>query len=406
MIGWFDASAGASGDMLLAATLDAGADEAAVHRAIAAVAPELVTVSQRRVQRAALNALKVDVEVAASQTSRGLADIISLIEAADLLTTVGEHARAVFSQLAEAEAAIHGVHSDDVHFHEVGALDAIADIVGTCAGVVDLGLDEIHCSPVAVGAGTVTSAHGLLSVPTPAVVQLLTGVPTFAGPAATELCTPTGAALLRHWVSQWGPQPAMTVQRVGDGAGTKDFDTHANVIRLLVGSRGSTSSIPRATASAEDEAVPPGELSQAVVYETNIDDLDPRLWPAIMQRLLDAGASDAWLTSIVMKKGRPAHTLSVLLRSDLSAAVRRVIFTETSAIGLRELRVDKHALERDFRPVEVRGQRITIKVARLNGEVVNVQPEYDDVLAAAEALHRPVKEVLADAVAAAAPLWR
>ncbi|MDQ3480399.1 MAG: LarC family nickel insertion protein, partial [Actinomycetota bacterium] len=152
--------------------------------------------------------------------------------------------------------------------------------------------------------------------------------------------------------------------------------------------------------------VPAGELPQAVVYETNVDDLDPRLWPAVLQHLLDAGASDAWLTPILMKKGRPAYILSVLSRSDLVAAVRRVIFTETSAIGLREQRVAKHALEREFVPVYVAGQRVAIKVARLDGVVVNVQPEYDDVLAAAAALNRPAKQVLAEAVAVAASLWR
>lgn len=414
MIGWFDASAGASGDMLLAATLDAGADEAKVSRAIASVAPDAVVMSRKQVRRAALTAAKVDIEVADSQTHRGLAHVLSLIQGADLPTAVAEHARAVFTLLGAAEAAVHGVAPDAVHFHEVGALDAIADIVGGCAGIVDLGLDEIHCSPVAVGAGTIKSAHGTLSVPTPAVVRLLTGIPTYAGPAATELCTPTGAALLSHWVSHWGPQPLMVVERIGSGAGAKDFDTHANVIRLLVGSpvppasAGRSAQRPAASpvVGTQIPEVPAGELSQAVVYETNIDDLDPRLWPAVLQRLLDAGASDAWLASIVMKKGRPAHTLSVLLRPDLGSAVRRVIFTETSAIGLREHQIGKHSLKREFVSLEVGGQPVAAKVARLDGAVVNVQPEYDDVLAAAEALQRPVKEVLADAVTAAAPLWQ
>ncbi len=412
MIGWIDAAAGASGDMLLAATLDAGADAAAVGRAIAAVAPEAVTTSSRRVQRGALAALKVDVEVTESDHHRGLAEVCALIAAAGLEREVAEHAIGVFTLLGEAEAAVHGVSTDEVHFHEVGALDAIADIVGVCAGLADLGLDEIHGSPIAVGAGHITTAHGRLSVPAPAVARLLTGIPTYAGPATSESCTPTGAALLSHWVSHWGPQPPMVVEGIGIGAGTKDFDSHANVVRLLVGSP-----VPLASAvlemstgnpivDAEPGEVPAGELPQAVVYETNVDDLDPRLWPAVLQHLLDAGASDAWLTPILMKKGRPAYILSVLSRSDLVAAVRRVIFTETSAIGLREQRVAKHALEREFVPVYVAGQRVAIKVARLDGVVVNVQPEYDDVLAAAAALNRPAKQVLAEAVAVAASLWR
>ena len=219
--------------------------------------------------------------------------------------------------------------SDDVHFHEVGALDSIADIVGVCAGMVRLGLDAVHCSPVAVGSGTVATSHGQLSVPPPAVVELLRGIPTYAGPAVAELCTPTGAALLAHWATSWGPQPPMLVDRVGTGAGGRDFSTHPNVVRILVGQPGTRRS------GVLRRMHPQGT---ATVLETNVDDLDPRLWPPILQRLLDAGASDAWLTPILMKKGRPAHTLSVLVARERAAEVREVIFAETSAIGLRQLR--------------------------------------------------------------------
>lgn len=392
MIGWIDASAGASGDMLLAAALGAGADHSAVEGAITAVAPEAVTMSSRRVQRAGLAALKVDIEVAASGHRRGLAEVCSLIEAAALPPMVARHAVAVFTLLAEAEAEVHDVSTDEVHFHEVGALDSIADIVGVCAAFVDLRLDVIHGSPIAVGGGHITTAHGTLSVPVPAVTRLLSGIPTYAGQVTTESCTPTGAALLSHWVSEWGPQPLMVVEHIGTGAGSKEFDAYANVTRLLVGH-------PAAATAAAG-------LPTALIYETNVDDLDPRLWPAVLQSLLDAGVSDVWLTPILMKKGRPAHTLSVLLRPDLGPAVRRIIFTETSAIGLREQQVAKQALEREFVGVDVGGQRVAVKVARLDGVVVNVQPEYDDVLTAAAALGRPAKEVLADAVASATSLWQ
>ncbi|MGI8888894.1 MAG: LarC family nickel insertion protein, partial [Nocardioidaceae bacterium] len=263
----------------------------------------------------------------------------------------------------------------------------------------------LHCSPVAVGSGGVQSVHGRLSVPPPAVARLLTGIPTYAGPAATELCTPTGAALLSHWVTSWGAQPSMSVQRVGTGAGSQDFDSHPNVVRLFVGPRAEAQAIGSLAEGQAARATPPGEVPAATVYETNVDDLDPRLWPAVLQRLLAAGASDAWLTPIFMKKGRPAYTLSVLLREDLGARIREVVFSETSAIGMREQRVTKHALEREFARVEVRGEAIAIKIARVDGTVVNVQPEYDDVLAAAAKLDRPVKAVLAEAAAAAASLW-
>jgi uncharacterized protein (TIGR00299 family) protein len=293
----------------------------------------------------------------------------------------------VFHLLAEAEAQVHGTTPEDVHFHEVGALDALADIVGVCAGLLTLDLAELHCGAVAVGSGSVDTAHGRLSVPVPAVVQLLFDTPTYGGPVPTEMCTPTGAALLRHWVTQWGPQPPMRVRQVGVGAGGRDVPHHPNVLRLLIGA---TESDTPAT---------------ALVLEANVDDLDPRAWPNVLRALMAAGASDAWLTPILMKKGRPAHTLSVLCRIDAAADVRTAIFTETSSIGLRELRVGKRALDRDFTTVHVDGQRVRVKVARAGDQVLNVQPEYDDVAAAAEALRRPVKAVLAQAIAACAFLW-
>ncbi len=374
--------------MLLGALLDAGADEDFMRRSIMAVAPERTTLSLVRVQRGTLWGNHALVEVSESNTRRGLRDVIGLITAAVLQPEVKRHAIEVFSRLGAAEAAVHGVSVNEVHFHEVGALDAIADIVGVCAGFVSLGLSELHCSPVAVGSGTVSTSHGEMSVPPPAVVNLLRGVPTYAGPTPTELCTPTGAALLAHWVTTWGSQPMMTVDQIGTGCGTKDFSSHANVIRMFIG-------VPHVAS-----------LSQAVLYETNVDDLDPRLWPEILQRLLDCGASDAWLTPILMKKGRPAYTLSVLLKAAAAADVRNVIFAETSAIGLRELYVGKHALDRQMEKVEVDGRSIAVKIALSEGRVVNVQPEYEDVVAAAKSLDRPMKSVMADAVAAAAEFWQ
>ncbi len=338
--------------------------------------------------RAGLAARRAIVTVADSTTHRGLSTVLAILHAGRIDAAVEGHAAAVFTRLAQAEASVHGSTVDDVHFHEVGALDAIADIVGVCAAFVELGLESLHCSAVAVGSGTVTTSHGELSVPPPAVVTLLLGAPTYAGPVASELCTPTGAALLAHWVTSWGPQPAMTVSSVGVGAGSKELAGRPNVLRLLVGE------------PAAAEAPAPGVL----VLETNIDDLDPRLWPGILTLLLARGASDAWLTPILMKKGRPAHTLAVLVRADRAADIRAVVFAETSAIGMREHVVSKHELDREFRSVTVDGRQIRVKLASSRGVVVNAQPEYDDVVAAAEALGRPAKSVLADAVAKAADL--
>ena len=299
------------------------------------------------------------------------------------------HAIEVFSRLGAAEAAVHGVRSTRCTSTRSGRSTRSPTSSGCAPASSTWAWPRSTARPSRSGRGTVKTGHGELSVPPPAVVNLLRGVPTYAGPAKTELCTPTGAALLAHWVTTWGNQPMMTVDQIGTGCGTKDFGTHANVVRIFIG-------VPHEASHG------PG----AVLYETNVDDLDPRLWPEILQRLLDCGASDAWLTPILMKKGRPAYTLSVLLKAAAAVDVRNVIFAETSAIGLREMYVGKHALDRQMEKVEVEGRSIAVKVAVDGGHVVNVQPEYEDVAAAAKALDRPVKSVMADAVAAAAEFWQ
>ena len=388
MIGWVDATAGASGDMLLGALLDAGVPLEVVATAVAAVAPEAVALAPEPATRGGLRATRCRVVAADSTTARSWADVRALLDAAALDPQVRDLARTAFSRLAAAEAAVHGTSADEVHFHEVGALDAIADVVGVCAGFVHLGLDEVVLSPVAVGSGRVGAAHGSLPVPVPAVVELLRGVPSAAGPGEQESCTPTGAALLTTLATSTGPQPPMAVERVGLGAGGRDPVSHPNVLRLLVGH----------PVAAADQ---PGS---AVVLEANVDDLDPRLWPGVLAALLEAGAADAWLTPILMKKGRPAHTLSVLVGPGSLAAVRRTVFEQTSTIGVREVGHTKTALDREERTLPVAGHQVRVKVARLEGRVVNVQPEYDDVAAAAAATGRPVKDVLAEAAAAAQAL--
>ena len=382
---WVDASSGASGDMLLGALLGAGAPLDTVQRAVDAVAPESTRLRTERVQRAGFAATRCHVEVPDSTHHRTWRDIQSLLTQADLDPDVRRDAEAVFERLAVAEAAVHGSDPLDVSFHEVGALDAIADVVGVCAGLHALGAESVVVSPIAVGSGHVKGAHGTLPVPPPAVAQLLLNVPSYAGPPgapAMELCTPTGAALLTTLATGWGPQPAMTATAVGVGAGGRDPEGHANVLRILVGEAATGSPAP-------------------LLIETNVDDLDPRVWPAVIAALLEAGASDAWLTPILMKKGRPAHTLSVLCAADRAEAVRTAIFAHTSTIGVREMPLGKHALDREMTEVEVGGHTVAVKLARHHGHVVNAQPEYDDVARAAAALGRPVADVLAEASAAA-----
>ncbi len=379
---WIDASSGASGDMLLGALVGAGVPVEVLQRAIDDVSPEPVALRVEDVRRAGLAATRVLVDVADSQHHRTWRDVRGMLAGHDL-------ALAAFERLAIAEAAVHGTTPDEVHFHEVGALDAIADIVGACAGFAHLGAASVTVSPIAVGSGSIESAHGTLPVPPPAVAELLRGVPTYAGSVPMELCTPTGAALLTTVATAWGPQPAMTVDTIGVGAGGRDPEGHANVVRLF---RGLETGL-RASSTTEETTDGP------LLLECNVDDLDPRVWPAVIAALLGAGASDAWLTPILMKKGRPAHTLSVLVDAARAADVRATIFRQTSTIGLREQPVAKHALERELTSVEVAGQTISVKLARHDGVVVNAQPEYDDVARAATELGRPVADVLAEAAA-------
>ena len=380
---WVDASAGASGDMLLGALIGAGVEVTLLQAAVDAIAPEPVTLRVERVDRRGFAATRCHVKVEDSERHRTWREIRERLLAADLDADVGALALRTFERLAAAEAAVHGADPMDVAFHEVGALDAIADVVGVCAGFVDIARrfpGDVTVSSVAVGTGTVRSAHGVLPVPPPAVAELLRGVPSHAGPGRSESCTPTGAALLTTLAQWWGPQPAMVVDRIGVGAGGRDPDTHANVLRLLVG-------VP-----IDDESDRP-----ALLIESNIDDLDPRVWPGVISALLDAGAGDAWLTPILMKKGRPAHMLSVLTSADHAESVRAAIWRHTSTIGVREIPLGKHALDREMVAVEVDGQGIDVKLARDGEEIVNAQPEWDDIARAAVALGRPANDVLAAA---------
>ncbi len=395
---WVDASGGASGDMLLGALHEAGVPAPVMADAAAAVAPVTVSLSHEvrrgfRVGRAA---------VTSSETHpphRTWADVRQLLDDARLDEAVRATAHRAFERLATAEGAVHGTSADDVHFHEVGAHDAIGDVVGVCAGFAWLGA-RVHVGPIALGGGTAHAGHGIISVPGPAVLALLTGsgAPAYGGPVDVELCTPTGAALLLTLADTFGPMPALTVDAVGLGAGSRELPDRLGALRLVVGTSPDTA--PSDTAPSDTAS------DTAVVMETNVDDLDPRVWPHVLAQLLDAGASDAWLTPILMKKGRPAHTLHVLCRDDpaVRATMRAVVLTHSTAIGLREHVVTKTALPRTETVVDVGGRAVRVKLACAGGRVVNAQPEHDDVAAAAAALGLPVKVALARAAAAAADL--
>jgi len=383
VIGWLDLAAGASGDMLLGALVDAGVPLAVLTDAVAGLPVEPVLLRTEQVTRHGLGATRVHVDAPPSTHHRTWADVRELLGGATLDDAVRERALAVFARLAAAEGRVHRVPADEVHFHEVGALDALADVVGVVAGFAHLGLAELHATSVALGSGTARGEHGVVPVPGPAVLELLTGVPVHAGPVPHECCTPTGAALVAELVDVWGPMPGMRPARVGSGAGGRDPAELPNAVRLVLG---------------EPVAAP----GTPVVLEANIDDLDPRLWPGVLDALFAAGASDAWLTPILMKKGRPAHTLAALCRPETVADVQRAVFAHTPTIGLRVSPVGKVALARSQDHVDVLGGRVGTKTARDDeGRVLNVSVEFEDVAALARERGLPVKEVLRAATAAA-----
>ena len=387
-IGWLDLSAGASGDMLLGALVDAGVPLDVPAQAVAALPVEQIRLTTEQTSRHGLGATRVHVHAPPSSEHRTWASVRGLLTDAALPGPVRDGALAVFERLAVAEGRVHRVAPDDVHFHEVGALDALADVVGVVAGFEHLGLTRLTASPVALGSGSARGAHGVVPIPGPAVLELLAGVPVVAGPVPAEMCTPTGAALVATLVAEWTALPPMRVERVGTGAGGRDPEELPNVVRLVLGE------------PAGPEPTGP-EPAGPVVLETNVDDLDPRLWPGVLDALFAAGASDAWLTPILMKKGRAAHTLSALCRPDAVAGVQAAIFATTTSIGLRVVPVGKVALEREHTTVVVLGGTVGAKIAVLDGRVVNVSVEYEDVAALARELGLPVKEVLRAATAAA-----
>jgi uncharacterized protein (TIGR00299 family) protein len=385
VIGWLDCSAGASGDMFLGALVDAGVPLPVLQAAIDRLDVGPIRLVAAQTTRHGIGATRVQVTGAETpEVTRTWADVRVLLDG--LAGRVRADALEVFGRLARAEASVHRVEPDDVHFHEVGALDALADVAGTCAGIewlrTERGLDRLVAGPVSLGSGQAHGRHGVVPVPGPAVLAVLgeARLPVGAGPAPYEMCTPTGAALLAALTTAPGPLPEMVVTGTGHGAGGRDVPEVPNLLRLVLGDT-------------------PGGENTAVVLETNVDDLDPRLWPPVLEALLGAGASDAWLSPVAMKKGRPAHTLHVLCPEDRVAVLRRAVFTETTSIGLREYRVGKRALDRVVSTVDVDGQAVRVKTAYLAGVVVNASVEYEDVITAAAALGLPPKVVLARATA-------
>jgi uncharacterized protein (TIGR00299 family) protein len=386
-LAWFNCFAGIAGDMALGALLDAGADVGEVRALVERLGVPGWSLDVEPTSRNGIAASRAVVVTDEVHVERRWVDIRALLAAAALPPRVAQRAHAVFEAIAVVEARLHGTTPEHVHFHEVGALDAIVDVVGVAAALEVLAVDEVSASPVAHGVGVVRAAHGVLPNPAPAVIGLLAGHRVRGIDVPVELTTPTGAGIVAALATGTGPLPAMTIESSGFGAGSREMAELPNLTQVVVG----VGSRPE----------PDGQ--PVVLLEANVDDVTGEVLASTVAALLAAGAHDAWLTPILMKKGRPAHTLSVLCTSTAVAGVREAVFRETSTLGMRELVVVKHALDRTESSVDLDGQRIRVKTALIDGRPVNTNPEWEDVLAAARALGRPAKQVLADAVALLRP---
>ncbi|HEY3309282.1 MAG TPA: nickel pincer cofactor biosynthesis protein LarC [Desulfuromonadaceae bacterium] len=377
---YFDCYAGISGDMVLGALLDLGVPLDHLRAELTKVQPppESYTLSTHRTERRHLAALKFDVEVYDNRTHRHYTGIDDMIAKSGLSEPVKKRARVIFRRLAEAEAKVHGVPVEEVHFHEVGAVDSIVDIVGTAICLDWLGVEKIHASALPLGSGFITSAHGRLPVPAPATAELLRGMPVHGACGEGERVTPTGAAILAALATGFGEQPAMCLEKIGCGAGNKDFDDCPNILRAFLG-----------TAEAGQET-----SDEVVVAETNIDDSLPEVLGYVMDRLLEEGALDVFFTPIQMKKNRPAVLLSFLCRPEQLASLARLVLAETSAIGLRHYQVGRITLERHIEQWDTPFGSVRFKLIFDNGRLLRATPEYEDCRRIAHEQGRPCREIM------------
>jgi uncharacterized protein (TIGR00299 family) protein len=384
---YFDCFSGISGDMVLGALVDTGADLHAIEAELRRLGLEGWKISASKVQRRAIFATHVKVETEEQHHPRGLSIILKRIDGANLAPRAAERARKIFTRLAEAEAHVHRVPIEQVHFHEVGAVDSIIDIVGAAIGFEMLGIDEFACSPLDVGAGQVKTAHGLLPVPAPATAELLRGAPTYSSGLQRELVTPTGAAIATTLATRYAEMPPMTLRAIGYGAGSADNAEKPNVLRLLIGER------------ASPDLGEPGEYWDAPVtaIETNLDDMSPQIYGYFAEKALEAGALDVFSTPAQMKKNRPGLLVTILSEPANVSRLIDLVFRETTTIGVRTYDVRRKTLAREFVPVETPFGEVRMKVSRLNGAVLNATPEYEDCQKLAAERGVPLKQVIAAA---------
>ena len=380
-IAYFDCFAGVSGDMVLGALVDAGADLRAIEAELRKLGLDGWTISAEKVMRGAISATHVKVATTESHHHRGLRVILERIEGANLTPRAAERARRIFTRLAEAEGKVHRIPVDQVHFHEVGAVDSIVDIVGAAIGFELLGIDEFACSKLDVGGGQIKTQHGLLPVPAPATAELLRGAPAYSSGIERELVTPTGAAIATALSTSYVEIPPMTLRAIGYGAGSANFTEKANVLRILIG---------------ENEINEPGERWDAPVsvIETNLDDMSPQIYGYFVERALAAGALDVFSSSVLMKKNRPGLLVTLLSEPANLSRLIDLVFRETTTIGVRTYDVRRKTLDRELVPVATPFGDVRIKVSRMNGSVLNATPEYEDCQRIAAQRGIPLKEVI------------
>lgn len=378
-IAYFDCSSGASGDMILGALVDAGLAIETLQAEVAKLGLPGLSLSASPVTRGGIRGTKIHVEAPKASQHRYLKEILSIIDSSGLSSESKENVTRIFRRLAEAEATVHGISPEEVHFHEVGALDAIADVVGAVAGLEALGIERVWLSPLPLGHGTVESAHGLLPVPAPATAELVKGFPVLGSDLEVELLTPTGAAILTTLASGVGPLPPMHLVAVGSGAGSRELP-RPNLLRLFVG-----------------EADPPVDVQvveSVVQIEATIDDMNPQLYEPLMAQCFEDGALDVTLTPVIMKKGRPGVIFSVLSPPDRLRDLAALLFRESTTIGLRWQTVERMRLGREMLRLPTIFGPVTFKVARQGGRVVNLTPEFEECRLLARSTGRPLKEVM------------
>jgi pyridinium-3,5-bisthiocarboxylic acid mononucleotide nickel chelatase len=373
---YFDCFAGASGDMTLGALVGAGADARSLVEQLALLDVSDYEVSFERVERSGISATRAYVRTGPEHRHRHLTDIHRIIYASRLKDSVKERAARIFTRLAEAEAIVHNLPVERIHFHEVGALDAIVDVVGACVGFELLAVERFIASALHVGSGTVEMAHGRYPVPPPAVAELLRGAPVYATDIKGELVTPTGAAIISTVCSEYGALPRMRIEATGYGAGAREYERFPNVLRILIG-------------ETEEMA----GVEKLLIVETNIDDASPQIIGHLMERAFAIGALDCYFTPVQMKKNRPGVLVSILCLPREREAMFGLLFAETTTLGARCYEVERRALEREVVPVETEYGTIDVKVARMNGRVTGATPEYEQCRAAAQKADVPLRVV-------------